>query len=70
MGELFHHRPARRIRQRRQCCTQSIHNRMVVDYSQMSTTIFATKTSVPWSLNPTPTRDRPPTHSRNQISLT
>jgi len=30
MGESFDHCPAGRIRQSRECCTQSIHNHMVV----------------------------------------
>jgi hypothetical protein len=31
MGESFDHRPAGWIRQSRKCCTQIIHNHMVVD---------------------------------------
>jgi hypothetical protein len=40
MGESFDHRPAGRIRQSRKRCIQLIHNRMVVDYSQMSSVDF------------------------------
>ncbi len=32
MGESFDHRPAGWIRQGRKCCTQIIHNHMVVDW--------------------------------------
>jgi hypothetical protein len=31
MGESFDHRPAGWIRQSRKCCTQAIHNHMVVN---------------------------------------
>src|SRR5579863_7519162 len=41
MGESFDHRPAGWIRQSRKCCTQLIHNRMVVDYSSLSSVDFA-----------------------------
>ena len=40
MGESFDHRPAGWIRQRRECCIQSIHNHMVVDYPAMSSVDF------------------------------
>ncbi len=36
MGESFDHCPAGWIRQSRECCTQSIHNHMVVDNRSMS----------------------------------
>ena len=41
MGEPLDHRPAGRIRQSRKCCTETIHNHMVVDYSSMSSVDFA-----------------------------
>jgi len=41
MGESFDHRPPSRIRQSRKCCTQSIHNHMVVDFLSMSSMNFA-----------------------------
>ena len=41
MGESFDHCPAGWIGQRRKCCTQSIHNPMVVDCSSMSSVNFA-----------------------------
>jgi hypothetical protein len=41
MGESFDHCPAGWIRQSRKCCTQSIHNHMVVDYPAMSSVNFA-----------------------------
>src|SRR5207302_9471024 len=41
MGKPFDHRPPRWIRQSRKCCTQTIHNHMVVDFMSMSSTIFA-----------------------------
>jgi hypothetical protein len=40
MGESFDHRPAGWIRESCKRCIQSIHNRMVVDYSQMSSVDF------------------------------
>ena len=40
MGESFDHRPAGWIRQSRKRCIQFIHNRMVVDYPQMSSVDF------------------------------
>ncbi len=40
MGESFDHRPAGGIRQSRECCTQIIHNRMVVDFQAMSNVKF------------------------------
>src|SRR4029077_4294823 len=40
MGEPFDHRPAGWIRQSRKCCTQYIHNLMVVDFSAVSSTNF------------------------------
>ena len=41
MGESFDHRPAGWIRQSSKCCTQFIHNHMVVDYPPMSSMNFA-----------------------------
>jgi hypothetical protein len=41
MGESFDHRPPGRIRQSRKCCSQSIHNHMVVDFLSMSSVNFA-----------------------------
>ncbi len=41
MGESFDHRPPGWIRQSRKCCTQSIHNHMVVDCLSMSRVNFA-----------------------------
>jgi len=32
MGESFDHRPTGWIRQSRKCCTETIHNHMVVDF--------------------------------------
>ena len=40
MGESFDHCPAGWIRQRGKCCTQFIHNRMVVDFRPMSNVNF------------------------------
>jgi hypothetical protein len=40
MGESFDHRPAGWIRQSRKRCIQFIHNRMVVNYLQMSSVDF------------------------------
>jgi hypothetical protein len=40
MGESFDHRPAGWIRQSRKRCIQFIHNRMVVNYPQMSSVDF------------------------------
>ena len=40
MGEPLDHCPAGGVRQSRKRCTQSIHNRMVVDYPQMSSVDF------------------------------
>jgi hypothetical protein len=42
MGESFDHCPAGWIRQSRKCCTQSIHNHMVVDFLSVSSENFAT----------------------------
>jgi hypothetical protein len=39
--ESFDHRPPRWIRQSRKCCSQSIHNQMVVDFRLLSSIIFA-----------------------------
>jgi hypothetical protein len=36
MAEPLDHRPTGGIRQSRKCCSQSIHNHMVVDYPPMS----------------------------------
>jgi len=41
MGEPFDHCPAGWIRQSRECCTQIIHNQMVVDFSAVSSVKFA-----------------------------
>jgi hypothetical protein len=41
VGEPLDHRPPGRIRQSRKCCTEFIHNRMVVDLPSMSTADFA-----------------------------
>src|SRR5208282_1813186 len=41
MRESFDHRPTGGIRQSRKCCTQLIHNHMVVDVMSMSSTNFA-----------------------------
>jgi hypothetical protein len=41
VGESFDHCPPGWIRQSRKRCTQSIHNRMVVDYWGMSSVNFA-----------------------------
>ena len=41
MGESFDHCPPGWIRQSRKCCTQLIHNHMVVDYLAMSSVDFA-----------------------------
>jgi hypothetical protein len=41
MGESFDHRPAGWIRQSSKCCTQFIHNHMVVDCLPMSSMNFA-----------------------------
>ena len=51
MGESFDHCPAGWIRQRRKCWNECIHNHMVVDGRQMSMDIFASRISIPWSLN-------------------
>ena len=40
MRESFDHRPAGWIRQSSKRCIQFIHNRMVVDYPQMSSVDF------------------------------
>jgi len=47
MREPFDHRPPGRIRQSRKRCAQLIHNRMVVDYSAMSSVNFAIRISIP-----------------------
>ena len=36
MRESFDHRPTGGIRQSRKCCTQPIHNHMVVDFMAVS----------------------------------
>jgi hypothetical protein len=41
MAEPFDHRPPGWIRQSRKCCTQFIHNQMVVDFLPMSSVNFA-----------------------------
>ena len=41
MRESLDHRPAGGIGQSRKCCTQFIHNQMVVDYRSMSSVNFA-----------------------------
>src|SRR5208337_2675943 len=41
MGESFDHRPTGGIRQSPECCTQSIHNHMVVDFLSVSSMNFA-----------------------------
>jgi hypothetical protein len=41
MGESFDHRPTGWIRQSRECCTQTVHNHMVVDFPSMSNVNFA-----------------------------
>ena len=41
MGKPFDHRPAGWIRQSRKCCTETIHNHMVVDFPWMSSANFA-----------------------------
>lgn len=43
MGEPLDHRSPGWIGQSRKSCTQSIHNRMVVDYRSMSIANFATR---------------------------
>jgi hypothetical protein len=41
MGESFDHHPTGGIRRSRKCCTQPIHNHMVVDLLLVSSTNFA-----------------------------
>src|SRR5579862_6351382 len=52
MGESFDHRPTGGIRQSSKCCTQLIHNHMVVDFQPMSNVNFASRDFCPESLNP------------------
>ena len=47
MAESFNHCPAGGIRQSRKCCTQSIHNHMVVDSLSMSSVNFAIHSAQP-----------------------
>ena len=51
MGESFDHRPAGWIRESRKRCIQFIHNRMVVDYPQMSSVDFGVPDFCSGSLN-------------------
>ena len=52
MRESSDHRSPGWIRQSRECCTQLIHNRMVVDFRPMSNVNFAIRDFCPESLNP------------------
>jgi hypothetical protein len=52
MRESFDHRPAGWIRESRKRCIQSIHNRMVVDYSQMSSVDFEVPDFCLWISEP------------------
>ena len=54
MRESLDHRPAGWIRQSRKCCTQFIHNHMVVDCRSLSSVNFAIRDFCPVSLTPTP----------------
>ncbi len=62
MGESFDHRPTGGIRQSRKCCTQSIHNHMVVDYRPLSSPNFQSLFPIPCSL----IRSRPSQSQRHQ----
>jgi hypothetical protein len=42
IGEAFDHRSPGGIGQSRKCCTQSIHNHMVVDFQNVSRINFVT----------------------------